>query len=257
VARENTILCHINRELLDYLMAWDETSRVAPLLDPVAAQRLKSVRNALVFQKLSLECLIPAFAGMQEHAVNAGDVIIHHNQDADAYYLIMEGQAEVSKILFDDNTLTPVATLKNGDVFGEEAVIEQTTHRETVVITSKTARLLVLTQQAYHNLINRQYIRTVKPRIAQTMSENGFTFIDVRFREEYVQGHIPNSINLPLQTLKEKDLPLETSKRYISYCHSGGRGAIATTLLKSRGYDILNLTDGLQGWPFELTTDST
>ncbi len=55
--------------------------------------------------------------------------------------------------------------------------------------------------------------------------------------EEYAEGHIEGSTNLPLQSIEQaervikvKDTPL------FVHCRSGGRSAQATSILKRMGY---------------------
>ena len=61
--------------------------------------------------------------------------------------------------------------------------------------------------------------------------------LDVRNENEYADGHIPGSINIPLgkiplaeDTLLDKDQPL------FVYCLSGGRSGRAVRALESMGY---------------------
>ena len=58
--------------------------------------------------------------------------------------------------------------------------------------------------------------------------------IDVREPEEYKQGHVPGSINIPtsqMQTVHfKKDTPL-----YL-YCLSGGRSKMAMAFLEKQGF---------------------
>ena len=65
----------------------------------------------------------------------------------------------------------------------------------------------------------------------------GAVLLDVRTAQEYREGHIPNSVNLPLQSLgggasvpAGKDAPL------FVYCHSGARSRQAVSLLGQMGY---------------------
>ena len=65
----------------------------------------------------------------------------------------------------------------------------------------------------------------------------GAILLDVRTPQEYREGHIPSSQNVPLQTIdkvrtvaENKDMPL-----YV-YCHSGGRSRQAVQLLRQMGY---------------------
>ena len=67
--------------------------------------------------------------------------------------------------------------------------------------------------------------------------------LDVRTPEEYRMGHIPNSKNVPLDSIhdvskvvNDKNIPV------FVYCHSGARSAQASSLLKRMGYtDIRNI----------------
>ncbi len=67
----------------------------------------------------------------------------------------------------------------------------------------------------------------------------GAVLLDVRSKEEYTQGHIPGSVNLPLNRLAgiklEKDTPL------FVYCLSGARSARACAWLKKNGYSAENI----------------
>ncbi len=79
------------------------------------------------------------------------------------------------------------------------------------------------------------------PDIGQGVKEYGETdgavLLDVRTPQEYREGHIPGSRNVPLQELgrvsavaAEKDMPL------FVYCHSGGRSRQAVDELRRMGY---------------------
>lgn len=71
----------------------------------------------------------------------------------------------------------------------------------------------------------------------------GAILLDVRTAQEYRQGHIPGSKNLPLQTIDKivslagrKDTPL-----YV-YCYSGARSRQAVSVLQRMGYtDVTNI----------------
>ena len=67
----------------------------------------------------------------------------------------------------------------------------------------------------------------------------GAVLLDVRSNEEYAEGHIPGSINLPLNRLAtiklDKDTPL------FVYCLSGTRSARACAWLENNGYSAKNI----------------
>ena len=75
--------------------------------------------------------------------------------------------------------------------------------------------------------------------------------LDVREDSEYAQGHILNSIHIPLSTLSSKLGRLEKyrSKPIISSCLSGNRSGRACSLLKKNGFENLhNLKGGISAW---------
>ncbi|WP_177760908.1 rhodanese-like domain-containing protein [Flavobacterium sp. I3-2] len=66
--------------------------------------------------------------------------------------------------------------------------------------------------------------------------ENGAIILDVRTEYEYKTGHIDGSINIPLGTIRERYLELDTNKTYITTCSHGLRSVKVETLLKEKGY---------------------
>lgn len=66
--------------------------------------------------------------------------------------------------------------------------------------------------------------------------------LDVRTVDEYRQGHIDGSLNIPLQNIHaEKNNIPDLDKPIYVHCLSGARSAQATSVLKSMGYT--NVTD--------------
>ena len=77
----------------------------------------------------------------------------------------------------------------------------------------------------------------------------GAVLLDVRTPEEYREGHIPGSKNIPLQTIDNvrtvadnKDTPL-----YV-YCHSGGRSRQAVQRLGQMGYRNVTNIGGIAAY---------
>lgn len=67
----------------------------------------------------------------------------------------------------------------------------------------------------------------------------GAIVLDVRSAEEYKQGHVPGSINIPLNTLPKAELKKD-AVIYV-YCQSGSRSSRAEKYLKSQGFEVYNL----------------
>lgn len=66
--------------------------------------------------------------------------------------------------------------------------------------------------------------------------ENGAIILDVRTENEYKTGHIDGSINIPLGTIRERYIELDTGKTYITTCSHGLRSVKVETILKEKGY---------------------
>ena len=77
----------------------------------------------------------------------------------------------------------------------------------------------------------------------------GAKLIDVRTPEEYMTGHAPGSVNLPLDSIFAGTKPSDdTSTKVYVYCRSGNRSAQAAQKLRDLGF--ANITDigGLADW---------
>lgn len=83
-------------------------------------------------------------------------------------------------------------------------------------------------------------------------TENSF-LLDVRTREEYAQGHIPGSINLPLDEIaRVADIISDRSAPLFVHCLSGGRSAAAVSQLERLGYTNARNIGGIASYRGEL-----
>ncbi len=69
------------------------------------------------------------------------------------------------------------------------------------------------------------------------MMANGAVIVDVRSKAEFAGGHLDNSINIPLDSLKANINQLDPAKPVITCCASGIRSASAKNILKSKGFE--------------------
>jgi rhodanese-related sulfurtransferase len=72
--------------------------------------------------------------------------------------------------------------------------------------------------------------------------------IDVREAVEFVTGHAPGAINIPLSELADRlsDVPHHAPVYVI--CEVGGRSARATQWLEGQGLDVTNIEGGTAAW---------
>lgn len=70
---------------------------------------------------------------------------------------------------------------------------------------------------------------------------NGAMIVDVRTPQEFANGHIKNTINIPLQVLSQKINELKKKNTIIiTVCQSGARSSMAVSQLKQAGIEAYN-----------------
>lgn len=69
-------------------------------------------------------------------------------------------------------------------------------------------------------------------------------FLDVRGEDEYAEGAIENSINIPLDSLRDNLHRLEKDKPVYVNCYSGLRSYVACRLLAEEGFECYNFSGG-------------
>src|SRR5215213_2244437 len=72
--------------------------------------------------------------------------------------------------------------------------------------------------------------------------------LDVRNPEEYADGHIAGSINIPLEELSSQLSQVPQNIMVVVYCRSGNRSAQAVALLKDAGYTQVLDMGGIVEW---------
>jgi hydroxyacylglutathione hydrolase len=83
---------------------------------------------------------------------------------------------------------------------------------------------------------------------ARLACENAEVILDVRNPIEYEAGHLPGAVNIPLGRLPDRIGELDPNRRTLVYCQSGGRSAIAASVLLQHGFrSVVNLDGGYGG----------
>lgn len=100
--------------------------------------------------------------------------------------------------------------------------------------------------------------KNVTPNEVQARLERGekIVVIDVREPGEWSNGHIKGAKHIPLATLDAKATELFPEEEFIMVCHSGGRSAMATSLLERKGFkNVSNMLGGMSSWGGEVAYD--
>lgn len=80
-------------------------------------------------------------------------------------------------------------------------------------------------------------------------SAAGAALLDVRTPEEYREGHIPGSRNIPLQSLDKTEQVIDNKDTPIFvYCYSGSRSHQAAGFLEKMGYTNVKNIGGIAAY---------
>ena len=94
---------------------------------------------------------------------------------------------------------------------------------------------------------------TINPdRLAKMIEENldKFSLFDLRDYEDYMKGHIPYAIHMPMDQLEEQLEHFSKDKVSIFYGYSYlcQRQQLAAYFLADKGYPVKELLGGFKGW---------
>lgn len=81
------------------------------------------------------------------------------------------------------------------------------------------------------------------------IADNNYIVVDVRTKDEYQEGHVKDSINIPYDEI-DSNISLDKSKTILVYCRSGVRSKKAKSSLISLGYQVYDM-GSFSNVPFE------
>ena len=98
----------------------------------------------------------------------------------------------------------------------------------------------------------KKHVTEISPEEAAAKMQNKeAVIVDVRDRDEYDEGHIPNAIHLSRGILEldiEEKVP-DPNAVIICHCGGGGRSALAAESLQKMGYkNVRSMAGGLKAW---------
>lgn len=99
-----------------------------------------------------------------------------------------------------------------------------------------------------------EYKKITSDEAKNIISTQKAIVVDVRSLEEYNEGHIPNAISIPLETIEnEAETKLKNKDDLILvYCRSGRRSREAALRLIEKGYTNVIDFGGIQDWNGEV-----
>jgi rhodanese-related sulfurtransferase/DNA-binding transcriptional ArsR family regulator len=123
------------------------------------------------------------------------------------------------------------------------------------------SRLAEIEQVTQSFLTRREALDPIDSEaLAERMRDGTVTVLDVRPAEEYVAGHLPGAISVPLGELESRVSELDRNDEIVAYC----RGPYcvlaveAVSRLRARGFEAVRLEDSVHDWRtkgFEVTSE--
>ena len=237
----------LERRFVEKIITWDQLSRDPGYRfndsSPGANAWIFRLLHSHAFIKLPTGNLEKMFQRFEEVPVTASEVVMREGDPPDNFYVIREGTAAVSKML--DGAPQVVAYLREGDIFGEDALLANAPRNATVRML-QGGRLMKLSKAAFETVLKPPLVAWVLPAEAARLVKEGARLVDVRMPEEFAQRAITGATNIPLYRLRE-EMPsvMSPGGRVVVYCNTGERSAAAAFILNSLGYTVHALHGGL------------
>ena len=206
-----------------------------------------------IFQLIPRTNIQHVISRMEEMVVRADEEIILQGEEGDYFYLISEGRCSVSQKPEGSHEPIEVAELIPGDCFGEDALLSDNLRSGTVTMLTDGV-LMRLSKDDFINLIKHPLATTISFAEACKITAANSVWLDIRSPEEYRQGHMDGSINLPLNSLRFQVSSLAPGRQYVIYCQDGRFSTVAAFLLLERGFDAAILDGGVKSIPGKMLT---
>ena len=122
----------------------------------------------------------------------------------------------------------------------------------TVIILAFTSLVNAQELNLEEYLLNYDYESRIEMKmhsknLIELLKDNEAQLIDIRFKEEFQSWNMPIAINIPLADLPKNLDKLDKTKLIVTACPHKDRAIIAMIYLKTKGYEVKYLTDGLLG----------
>jgi hydroxyacylglutathione hydrolase len=98
----------------------------------------------------------------------------------------------------------------------------------------------------YHDLSRIDRIDT--RRLADRRRRNEVSVLDIRGAAEWEAVRIPGATHIPLGYLGDRLDELPERRPVVVHCESGGRSAIAASVLEAAGVEVIDYPAGIRGW---------
>ena len=257
VTRSKARVVRIPTHMLD--METPEDNGQTYMVDEVEDQGgdwMTTMLQSPVFQRLPAANLQKVMMQMEEVAFAAGDDVVKQGDEADFYYIIKTGDCELIRQASDESRPIKLGELHSCDAFGEDALLSGNPRNVTVRMKGK-GQMLRLSKSNFIALVKEPVLQYVDFEEGQKKVTGGANWLDVRSVDEYEEGSIEGSVNIPFFSLRMKIPELRHDQLQVLVCANGRTSEAAAFLLLKFGFNALILKGGMAKWGGEIAVGDT
>ncbi|MCK5790796.1 MAG: cyclic nucleotide-binding domain-containing protein [Ketobacter sp.] len=225
----------VDKNRLDLAITWEQAGdyRVEES-DDNEVDWMSALLESDVFAKVPPANIQRLFTAFKNEERALGDVVVAEGDPGNLFYVIEHGSALVSKR--SENGVEQVARLGPGQFFGEEALIGETTRNATVTMETDGA-LMYLEKDEFKSLLEQPVMNRITEQDLDAMQADStaLVLLDVRLSGEFKHFHRENSINIPLNKLRQRCDNLDRSACYVVVDNAGPRAELGAYLLVKAG----------------------
>ncbi len=251
LAKNDCSVLRIDSDRLDRTLSWSQVADY--LMSEISMQRdldedcewMQTVLNSNLFIKVPPVNVNQIFHRLTPMVVFNEEVIIRQGEIGDCCYFIKEGTADILVRADENSAPEKVNSVGPGRCIGEDALVNETVRNATVKMTGDGV-LMRMEKSDFLLLLQEPVVEELNEAEISELIETP-VLVDVRTDEEYTEGHLALSANIPLSLLSMKKRLLSPGQSYVFYCDTGRRSRAAAWLLGKEGYNVYSLRGGYLG----------
>ena len=238
---------------LDRLVSSAQEQQSLASLDDAVRERVAALIKAPAFKRLTFDHVVRCATAMEAWTAAAGEDVVTEGDLGDYFYVIESGYAEVvRRPSVAAAPPVPLAMLRPGASFGEEALLQDGLRNATVRMTTQ-GQLLRLAKKDFDRLLKSELVSELAPAAVHLMLQRGIAdAIDCRTDEEWELWRLPKARLMPLDEIRERARGLDPARDYVVYCRTGRRSKAAAFLMRQLGLKSHSLDGGIAAWPYEV-----
>ena len=197
------------------------------------------------FIQLSAANMQSLLMKLQEVPLAKGKIVIKENDvDDQNYYIIKQGQCMVSRLDHKSGKQKPLAILRSGVGFGEEALI--TGSKRGATVSMKTDGIVLkLGKKDFIDLLVKPLIEVISKEQLDSVDSSTLTYVDVRSKIEKEKNGIENSVHCPVRSVRGIIPQLNPELHHIIYSNEENRASSVAFLFIQQDLEVSVLKNGV------------